>query len=474
MKNLKSIFIKCLLLANLTAFSQVDSLYFGLTPPSATPAIFAPGHVTLNSQNVEKLTVSQDGSEIYWNASPIDQWRTPKIKYSYYDTVNKTWSAPEILFEDYFANPIITPDNKLLTIFNNNLYLSERSARTWSQPQIIDSTVFANYEIGNIAITNDTVLCFIDLSSTNHTLYLSEFRNGHFRTPEPLPFPVNLKQYKINNPFLAKDGSYILYSIHDFPGGEGASDLFITFNRGSHWTYPKSVGKHINSSTHDYGVYVSPDERYLFFTRWEFDNTVNMYWVSAQGLFENLQNSNFTPYVSNPIEDQSIMVDNSFEYTVTDTTFMDDDGVETLSFSATLKNGDNLPDLLTFDAETKSFSGMLTQAGTYEIKVTATDTEFESASSIFKLTVNQTAGSNEIIANENLSIHFNPDKKVISLNSDLSIKINEFEITDLNGRVIKQGKLYSNAIELSGLSLGVYIIKLKTNNGDLKQKIMIR
>jgi len=273
--------------------------------------------------------------------------------------VTNTWSNPDLLFEEYFANPVITPDNKLLVVFDNNLYESVRTTNGWTQPTIIDSAIFAQYELGPISITHDTLLCFIDLSTTLHTLYVSEFKDGHYQTPEPLPYPVNLRNYKIDNHFMAPDGSYILYSIHNFPGGKGASDLYLTFNRENHWTYPKSVGEHINTAVHDYGVYVSPDEKCLFYTRWELNNTVNMHWVSVDGLFDSLQTTNFTPYVLNPIPDQSILPGNNFDYSIPDSTFFDDDGNETLTLTAALANGSELPDSLYFNNETDGFSGKI-------------------------------------------------------------------------------------------------------------------
>ncbi|MGO7660552.1 DUF4082 domain-containing protein, partial [Rhizobium ruizarguesonis] len=55
------------------------------------------------------------------------------------------------------------------------------------------------------------------------------------------------------------------------------------------------------------------------------------------------------------------------------TTFTDVDSGETLAYAATAADGSALPAWLAFNASTRTFSGTPTTAGSYGVKVTATD-----------------------------------------------------------------------------------------------------
>jgi Ca2+-binding RTX toxin-like protein len=99
--------------------------------------------------------------------------------------------------------------------------------------------------------------------------------------------------------------------------------------------------------------------------------------------------TNDTPYVQTEIADQHVNEDNAWSFTVPAGSFADPDTIDTLTYSATLANGDPLPGWLSFDAATHSFSGTPPQDfnGTIGLKVTATDGGSLSASDTFDLIV---------------------------------------------------------------------------------------
>ena len=98
------------------------------------------------------------------------------------------------------------------------------------------------------------------------------------------------------------------------------------------------------------------------------------------------------------IANQTINEDADFNFTIPEDAFADEDEGDTLTYSATvLLNGaptlgdeSDLPDWLSFDAETRTFSGTPRNAdvGTIEVLVTATDSGGKTAHQDFTLTVN--------------------------------------------------------------------------------------
>jgi len=102
-----------------------------------------------------------------------------------------------------------------------------------------------------------------------------------------------------------------------------------------------------------------------------------------------VQNVNEAPIVANPLPDQSTTAGQTFSFTVPTTTFADPDTGDTLTYNATLSNGNALPAWLTFNGTARTFSGTSSssEAGLLNLKVTATDTGNLSVADGFDLTV---------------------------------------------------------------------------------------
>lgn len=123
--------------------------------------------------------------------------------------------------------------------------------------------------------------------------------------------------------------------------------------------------------------------------------------------------SNDAPVVTSPLAGLELAWDSDFSYAVPGNTFRDEDSVG-LVLTATLENGDPLPDWLAFDPATRTFSGHSTYdtVGVYDgvrqyrIKVTASDPQGASVSDILEITahgentgavINGTAGQDDLV-----------------------------------------------------------------------------
>jgi Ca2+-binding RTX toxin-like protein len=111
---------------------------------------------------------------------------------------------------------------------------------------------------------------------------------------------------------------------------------------------------------------------------------------SASDIF-NLEvvNVNDAPTLKTAIANQTSTEDEKFSYTFPANTFNDVDAGDSLTYTATLPNGSELPTWLSFNGETRSFSGTPTNedVGNLSIKLIATDNDGESISSTFDLEV---------------------------------------------------------------------------------------
>ena len=126
-------------------------------------------------------------------------------------------------------------------------------------------------------------------------------------------------------------------------------------------------------------------------------------WVRIDGLVDSLRNTNFIPYLKNQIPQQSDTVGVQYNFVIPDTTFIDDDGNNTLTYSATLGDGSALPSWLNFNPQTRTLSGTPAAAGTSTIKIMVTDNDSAKVWCLFNLvTVPHTAINpiNENIIND--------------------------------------------------------------------------
>ena len=136
--------------------------------------------------------------------------------------------------------------------------------------------------------------------------------------------------------------------------------------------------------------------------------------------------------MSNPIPDQNATVSQAFSYTVPVNTFSDPDAGTTLTYAASLSNGNPLPSWLSFNTTTRAFTGTPASgdAGVLQVRVTASDGE-DTANDIFALTISQ-PGTNAFYR----ALNLNGAALTIDGNSwQSSTGAPNFSFTQVNGGV---------------------------------------
>lgn len=160
---------------------------------------------------------------------------------------------------------------------------------------------------------------------------------------------------------------------------------------------------------------------------------------------ENCQSyTNTGPYIANPPVDQTVEGGTSFSFTLPENTFMHPNG-DGLGKVALLKGYHPLPDWLTFDASTMTFSGTVIHedGGPYDIIIKAQDSEGLYVIAGFRLSV---AGNNPpVVSNELEMVYLLP-------NSNLEMTFPENTFTDPDGDV-----LVYTSYKISGSALPAWL-----------------
>jgi len=285
-------------LSTIASLGQNESWkYLGQTPPSKTAQLFAPD--TIKHLAHSSPTFTPDGKEIYW--STVSENKEPrKIYYVKYE--NNNWSEPKVAtFSGNYHDdqPFISYDGQKLYFASKrpkgingqqelDIWISKKIDQGWGEPKPIDKLI----GFWTPSITRTGTIYFLDIIKGKVGISRSELINGEYSTSEFLPEQINQKQSQNWCPFIAPDESYLIFSS-DREGGVGSGDLYICFkDEKGEWKEPINMGESINTSKQERFPGVSPDGKYLFFTRWHSPpNHHDLYWIDAD-IINDLRNRN--------------------------------------------------------------------------------------------------------------------------------------------------------------------------------------
>ncbi len=273
-------------------FPLLNGDYLGQPLPGDTPVVFAPGIISTDS-TIEhgSPSFSPDGNEVYWQSNLRHEGKDTEIFLKTMHRIEGQWTAP--VPSSYGGMPAFSPDgNKLYFISDETeeakgLYFIEKQGEKWSEPKslnLIARFPELKYLYGPSITSNGTLYFFGHAegleSMNNFGIYRAEFINGAYEKPELLPESINTAGGVLNwTPFIAPDESYLLFSSNRL---NNQQDIFISFRHtDGTWTEAYNLGKTINLDQGERFPALSPDGKYLFFTRWVFPGNEDVMWVSA-------------------------------------------------------------------------------------------------------------------------------------------------------------------------------------------------
>jgi hypothetical protein len=257
--------------------------YLGQKPPGMTPEIFAPGVVSSPEALEFGIAFTPDGKKFYFNRRGVGV-----MVCTWSDT---GWTAPikaPFLRKCKGGAVHIMYDGKRLLMNRfpgahdlkegetGGIWALQKTKNGWDNP------VFLIAEGMRATSTLDGSIYTTDISGRKEgkdqgiIAKYSYSESGYQRAVDPSG-GVNTENSEAH-PFIAPDESYIIFDSTR-PGGKGRSDLYICYKDDKgHWS--KAINSELCMDNSDWCATVSPDGKYLFFTR---NNTGNgdIYWVDA-------------------------------------------------------------------------------------------------------------------------------------------------------------------------------------------------
>jgi hypothetical protein len=273
--------------------------YLGQTPPGPIAQVFAPGLIcdTRPYQWESHGSFSADGNTFCFN----------RLRYVYVtENTEHGWTTPKriesIPYHSYScclspdANSIYVrcgPFSRLKQRRSPNFkgFCLRRCMRTsegWSLPEELGppfSTAHAGF---SVAGDNSIYFKFNFKLTKRGGFWVAPFVGNTWS--EAINVPLEMGSLKGCCPGIAPDESFLVfYSIKPGTLQGTETNLYLTL-RGADgtWTKPRNMGPRINSPYYEHGARISPDKKYLFFTRstgWNLRalcDTGDIYWVELK------------------------------------------------------------------------------------------------------------------------------------------------------------------------------------------------
>ncbi len=296
-----SLFVLLLFLGLLNSCHNVkNSKFYGFDPPVDSAMIFAPDIICFEDRFEQSITFSPNGNEIVFGVSNQywDDFRMHSIKFE-----NGVWSDSKEVFPGGLLGgiaPMFSPDGERLyhsTTRTNypfiDIYYTERMDSGWTEAIKMGFPISSDSIEFEVSESADHTIYF---SSTREgckgeiDIYYSELEDGQYKTAHRISNMIN-SDAGDDCPFIAPDESYLIFTS-DRDGGYGARDIYISFrNEDKSWTKAINLGPKVNSEFWDLYPSVSPDGKYLFFTRrekWWESAPSDIYWISTK-IFKEIQ-----------------------------------------------------------------------------------------------------------------------------------------------------------------------------------------
>jgi len=243
--------------------------------------LVAPGVVSTDGGEAFP-TLTPDGNSLYF-ATHERGWTGFHIVVSH--LVDGEWTPPTRATFNSSHNdraPFVSPDGSMLFFSSDrplpdaasnragpfNLWFVTRSSSgDWSDPRPVPG-VNSRANDFHAAVTTGGTLYF----SSNrpggygqYDLYRAEPDGEGYGAPVNLGPAINTAGEE-TDVYVSPDESYLIVVATDRAGGIGGDDLWLSARRDGSWEDLVNLGEPVNSSSYEYGPFVSSDGRFLYFT----------------------------------------------------------------------------------------------------------------------------------------------------------------------------------------------------------------
>jgi hypothetical protein len=271
-------------------FPVLKDPYLGQKLPGTRPEIFAPDIISTERDAEYGGHFSPDGREFYFTryspGSRAKLWAT--------ELRGGIWTKPRVLpFMEAFPGAescFPTGGEKFFYVYfdseseelKHDIYVVEKSETGWGVPYPLTRTELGARRISPSVASNGNLYFSGDFDRPGQKdIYCSRLIDGVYATPQNLGPPVN-SEYHEEHVYVSPDERYILFDSYR-PSVYGKSDIYVSYRmKDSTWSEAQNLGPAINSEHYDWYPIVTPDGKYLIFSRTLPSVGIDLYWVDTK------------------------------------------------------------------------------------------------------------------------------------------------------------------------------------------------
>jgi Tol biopolymer transport system component len=265
----------------------------------AVAARFQPGIVARADTEESMLTVSPDGSEIFWGVSR--EW-FPMSRVSEIWTARRTgkgWKASRAAFSTGYSDgdPFVSHDGKQIFFVSFrpvgpprkdfDIYVVDRTPGGFGKARNLGAAVNSPEDELYPSVAGDGTIYFAsDRSGTWKTYRARRAADGTYPSAELLAETVNATGSWNFNPFISKDGRTLIFTSQR-KEGKGKGDIWVAkMGPSGEFQQARNLGPRVNTAEEEFHATLSPDGRALFFVRRTSPpgGNADLYWISTAGL----------------------------------------------------------------------------------------------------------------------------------------------------------------------------------------------
>ena len=285
-----------IVLSSLAQFPRLKGPYLGQKPPGSIPELFAPDIISTENNAEYGGHFTPDGLEFYFTRYSAGN----RAKLWVTEIKNGTWTKPHMLsFMKGFpgSESCISPDGEKLFYvhfdsesddFRHDIFVSEKRNTGWGIPYPLTKTELGTRRISPSIAGNGNLYFSGDFQNPGQKdIYCSMFNDGVYSTPYNLGQSIN-SEYHEEHVYVSPDEEYILFDSYR-PSVYGKSDIYVSYRmEDGTWSEAQNLGLTVNSEHYDWYPGVTPDGKYLIFSRTMSSGKIDLYWVDA-GIIESLK-----------------------------------------------------------------------------------------------------------------------------------------------------------------------------------------
>lgn len=266
-----------------------EDYFLGEVTPGDSAILFAPDKLNQPEGYHTSLIITNDYKEVYF--SPMS--RSGEI-HKIVDFENSDTSE-KILFPTLCdaGDPALSPDNKRLyfvsfqplesdSLYRERIWYAEIKDGKILEPKVIDKSVYNHPTHWQLSIAANYNLYFMSEieGDDSQDIYFSQYIDGKYMEPIKLPDEIN-SEYREFCPYISPNEKYIIFTR--VGSNTEKADLFISYKINGKWSDAERLPKSINSGGNDLCPIISPDERFLFFISTR-AGVSKIYWVNTDFL----------------------------------------------------------------------------------------------------------------------------------------------------------------------------------------------